>query len=106
MSTKPTHFYTDKPIFGLDIGRSSLKVMQVEHIDKKPTIIGYGTADFDVTAIDNGVIIKPEALAAAMHDLFKHRLKGEITTRRVAMALPADRTFTRFIELPKLAPHG
>lgn len=104
MSSKPTRFYTDKPVFGLDIGRSSLKVMQLDHVGKVPEIVGYGTADFDVHALSEGVIIKPEAISVAMHDLFKHRLVGEITTRRAVMALPGYRTFTRSILLPKLGP--
>lgn len=104
MNVKPIHFYTDKPIFGLDIGRGSLKVMQLEHIAKNPKITGYGSTDFDVRALDNGVIAKPETLAAAMLDLFKHRLNGEITTHRVAMTLPGYRTFTRSIQLPRLGP--
>jgi type IV pilus assembly protein PilM len=102
MSTKPIRFYTDKPVFGLDIGRSSLKVMQLSDPTDDPEIAGYGTADFDVHAIDDGVIVKPEALSEALHDLFEHRLAGEINTRRVVMALPGYRTFTRSIQLPKL----
>lgn len=102
MSTKPIRFYTDKPVFGLDIGRSSLKVMQLEHAGKVPEIVGYGSVDFDIHALSEGVIVKPEAIAAAMHDLFRHRLYGEISTRRAAMALPGYRTFTRSIQLPKL----
>ena len=105
MSTKPIRFYADKPVFGLDIGRSSIKVMQLEHnTGKVPEIIGYGTAEFDVKALNEGVIVKPEAIAEAMHDLFRHKLNGEITTRRTAMALPGYRTFTRSIQLPKLGP--
>ena len=102
MSKKPIRFYTDKPIFGLDIGRSSIKVMQLDHASKVPEIIGYGTVDFDVKALEEGVIVKPESISDAMHDLFKNRLNGEITTRRAAMALPGYRTFTRSIQLPKL----
>ncbi len=102
MSIKPTHFYTDKPIFGLDIGRTSLKVMQLDASGETPEIVGYGTASFDVRAINDGVIVKPEALSDALHDLFKNHMVGEINTRRVAMALPGYRTFSRSIELPKL----
>jgi len=102
MSTKAIHFYADKPVFGLDIGRSSLKVMQLDHTNKRPAIAGYGTADFDVQDMKDGVIVKPEAIAAVMLELFKNKLVGEISTRRVAMALPGYRTFTRSIQLPKL----
>ena len=102
MNAKPIHFFADKPVFGLDIGRSSLKVMQLKNITGKPEIIGYGTADFDTRALDDGVIAKPEEIAQALHDIFQNRLLGEITTRRVAMALPGYRTFTRSIQLPRL----
>jgi type IV pilus assembly protein PilM len=100
--SKPIRFYTDKPIFGLDIGRSSLKVMQLDHASGTPEIVGYGTADFDAQALDEGAIVKPDAIAAAMHDLFENSLHGEITTRRVAMALPGYRVFTRSVQLPIL----
>jgi type IV pilus assembly protein PilM len=103
-TTKPIHFFSDKPVFGLDIGRSSMKVMQLDHTGTVPVIVGYGTVDFDMSALEDGVIVKSEILADAMHDLFKNRLHGEITTRRTAMALPAYRTFTRSLQLPKLSP--
>lgn len=102
MSAKAVRFYSDKPVFGLDIGRSSMKVMQLDHVDSVSQIVGYGTTDFDMSALEDGVIVKPEILADAMHNLFKHQLQGDITTSRVAMALPAYRTFTRAVRLPKL----
>jgi len=106
-TTKPTYFFKNKPLFGLDIGAGSLKVMQLDDetiTSKKPRIVGYGTVRFDTSAIENGVIVKPEVVAEAMHDLFEHQLIGDITTRRVAMAIPAYRTFTRSISLPGLKP--
>ena len=97
-----TYFYQDKQLFGLDIGFSSLKVMQVEWVNKQPTVIGYGIGAFDDKAIKDGVIIDPELVARAAQELFKQHLVGEITTRRVAVAVPASRTFSRGIKLPKL----
>ncbi len=102
MTDKPIRFYSDKPIFGLDIGRSSLKVMQLHGIGGKPEIVGYGTVDFNTKALSDGVIADPSIIAQALHELFENRLYGEITTRRVAMALPGYRTFTRSIQLPRL----
>lgn len=101
MSSKQAYFYKDKPVFGFDIGHGSLKVMQLEP-SKRTKIVGYGTTQFDISAIDNGVIVNPKAIATAMHALFKGHLIGEITTRRVAMALPTYRTFSRSIRLPTL----
>lgn len=97
----------DKPLFGLDVGHGSLKVMQVSTAGKHakmPRITGYGTISFDPAAIDNGVIKKPELIAQTLHRLFEHQLIGEITTRRIAMAIPSYRSFSRSMQLPKLSP--
>ena len=61
MDTKSL-FYRDKPIFGFDIGRSSIKVMQILTDQRSPVVTGYGNAPFDPKAIDKGVIVDPEAI--------------------------------------------
>lgn len=109
---KISNFYHDKPLFGLDIGHGSLKVMQLSQPPYgeslrgyRPKVIGYGFTAFDKEAQDNGVVVKPELIAKSAHDLFKKGLIGDITTRRVSIAIPAYRTFTRALQLPKLQPH-
>jgi type IV pilus assembly protein PilM len=105
---KTTNFYRDKPLFGLDIGHGSLKVMQLaDQPDKKPSqrqpkVVGYGSINFDKSAQEDGVIVKPEIIAKAALEMFEHHLTGDITTKRVALALPSYRTFTRSLHLPKL----
>lgn len=96
------NFYHDKPLFGLDIGFSSMKVMQIEWENKQPTVIGYGVGGFDSSAIKDGVIMNHESIAKSALDLFKNALVGDITTRRVAITVPASRTFSRVMKLPKL----
>ncbi|HET9174041.1 MAG TPA: type IV pilus assembly protein PilM [Candidatus Saccharimonadales bacterium] len=111
-TTKTTNFFRNKPLFGLDIGNGSLKVMQVddETVETKgkshrqPRVIGYGTASFDKAAIDNGVIVQPEIIARATLELFRHHLIGDITARRAAIAIPTYRTFIRSVQLPLLKP--
>ncbi|HSW37728.1 MAG TPA: type IV pilus assembly protein PilM [Candidatus Saccharimonadales bacterium] len=111
---KTPNFFRTKPLFGLDIGNGSLKVMQVEEeprahqnnpkIHKPPQVLGYGTISFNKNAIDSGVIVQPEVIAQAILELFEQRLIGKVTTRRVAISLPAYRSFTRSIQLPALKP--
>jgi len=101
-SMNSTNFYQDKPVFGLDLGFSSIKVMQIDWQSKRNTVTGYGVASFDPAAIKDGIITNPEAIAKVTHELFNKQLIGDITTRRVALAVPAARTFTRTITLPKL----
>ena len=110
-TTKISNFYHDKPLFGLEIGHGSLKVMQVDAGPVKTGVkhapahlIGYGFIDFDTSSQKDGVIVQPEIVAKAALDLFRNHLVGDITTKRVAIAIPAYRTFTRSLRLPKLKP--
>ena len=96
-------FYTDKPLFGLDIGFRTVKVMQVERVGTTHEVNGYGVASFDESAVQNGVIVDFEHIAKSVHQLFSSGIVGEISTRRVAMSVPAARTFSRILSLPLLA---
>jgi type IV pilus assembly protein PilM len=94
-------FYHDEPLFGLDIGHTNVKAMQINHAaGQTPEVTGYGSSDFDAHAIENGVIVKPEIIAKAMHELFEKNLIGSITNKRVACSLPTSRTFSRPMKLP------
>lgn len=101
---KSTNFFRDKPLFGLDIGPDSVRVMQIEQSGKDRVIAGYGCLAFDPKAIVDGVIEKPEVIARAIHDLFDTNIRGSINTKRVAIGIPAARTYSRAIKLPKLDP--
>jgi type IV pilus assembly protein PilM len=108
-TAKIPNFFHDKPLFGLDIGHGSLKVMQLAEQQDKPSVknrhskvIGYGFTRFDKEAQQDGVVARPEVIAQAALNLFKSNLIGDITTNRVALSLPAYRTFTRSLKLPKL----
>lgn len=96
-------FYHDKPLFGLDIGHSTIKAMQVEKgPGKMPAITGYSISEFAPDAIRNGEILKPEVLAEAMHNLFEINMVGTINSRRVVCALPTSHTFSRPMKLPPM----
>ena len=109
-TTKTSNYFHDKPVFGLDIGHGSIKVMQLESAtpigsagkNRKPKVIGYGFTTFDKAAQEDGVVVQPEVIAKAAYELFSGGLKGDITTRRVALAIPAYRTFTRSLQVPRL----
>lgn len=100
-----SNYIKDKPVFGFDIGHSSLKVMQLDSSHQKPRVVGYGTADFEEGAVEDGIIANPEVIAKTTLNLFKNRLIGDITTRRVVMAIPSYRSYSRSIQLPKLKPN-
>lgn len=102
---KTPYFFQSKPLFGLDIGKGSLKIVQLdlEH-PAKPRLVAYGSTTFDSSAIEDGVIVQPEVIAKAAQGLLKHDLVGDLTTRHVAIAIPSYRTFTLSMQLPVLKP--
>lgn len=66
-------------------------------------VTGYGVTSFEAGAIKDGVVVDPETIAKVAYDLFNKHLIGDITTRCVVVAVPAARTFTRTVTLPKLS---
>ncbi len=76
--------------------------MQIAMHNNRQHVTGYGVTAFDPKAIKEGVIVEPEIIAKVAYELFDKNLIGDITTRRVAAAVPAARTFTRSVTLPNL----
>jgi len=101
---KITLLHRDKPLFGIDIGRSSVKVIQLDKSSDpmKPRVIGYGSASTDPHAIEKGVIVDPESIVRSVFDLITKNIVGSISTRRVALSLPNEHCFSRIIPLPKM----
>ncbi len=103
-STAPPLFIKDKPLFGLDVGTGSVKVMQIAYDNKKrPSVSGYGKISFDSKAVKEGEIVDLETVAKATLNLFENHLIGTISTNRVALCIPARRTYARELVLPNLS---
>lgn len=99
------YFYKDRPLFGMDIGSSSIKVMQLETEKQQPHVVGYGVVDFDESAISGGIITQYENIADNIQQMFQNKIIGSISTNRVVMSIPAVYTFSRIINLPRDIGH-
>ena len=94
--------YIDKPVFGFDIGRSSIKVMQISNIKTKSIVTGYGNTSFDPGSVSKGVIKDFEKIAGATFELFTKQFVGTVSTKRVAFSIPNEYSFSRVLNLPKM----
>lgn len=96
-------FYKDKPIIGLDISSTGLKVMSID--SKKWHVDGYGSLDLDPLKIKEaleteGNTFLTESIKSLMSGSVIGTL-GNITS--VAIAVPTARSFTRTFTLPASA---
>lgn len=95
-------FDKNKPVFGIDIGYSSIKIMEISQNGRTPKITGYGYASFDSECFKNGIITDHETLAKTVYELVSSNLVGHLTTRRVVSAVPAGRSYNRILTLPAM----
>lgn len=97
-----TLFFKDRPLFGLDIAPGTIRAWQTTAKKDGLHVVGYGVNSFATEAIKDGIITDPKAVAAAAQELMAKKLVGKVTARRVALAIPVARTYSRTIKLPAL----
>jgi type IV pilus assembly protein PilM len=92
-------FYKDKPLIGLDISQTGIKVMSVD--PKKWLVQGYGSLDLDPAKVQTS-LENPEDtyLADSISSLLKENVIGALNSDHVIVGLPTGRTFSRTFSLP------
>jgi len=91
-------FYTDKPIIGLDISSTGIKVMAVDI--KRWLVLGYGSIDLEPIKVKESLEGESSYLADNIELLLKDRLIGSLPSNHVAIGIPTSRTYSRTFNLP------
>jgi type IV pilus assembly protein PilM len=91
-------FYHDKPIIGLDIGQTGIKVMAVD--PKKWLVTGYGSVDLDPLKVQKSLDSGDSYLADNIRTLIQEKIVGELPSDRVILGVPTSRTFSRTFSIP------
>lgn len=97
-------FYKDKPIIGLDISQTGIKVMAVD--PKKWLVTGYGSTDLDPAKVQASLDNKDTYLGENIKSLITEKLVGELTSDHVVIGVPTGRTFSRTFTVPTSAESG
>ncbi|MFI5240164.1 MAG: type IV pilus assembly protein PilM [Candidatus Saccharimonadia bacterium] len=92
--------YKPEPVFGLDIGSHTVKLVQLKPGGNRPQVMGYGYAEFAVDSIIEGIISDPKPIAEAIKQVMKNPKGGSISARRVNLSVPVAKVFTRTLQLP------
>jgi type IV pilus assembly protein PilM len=91
-------FYKDRPIIGLDISQTGIKVMAVD--PKKWLVIGYGSVDLDPAKVQKSLESSDSYLSENIVSLIKDKLIGELPSDQVVLGIPTGRTFSRTFTVP------
>lgn len=91
-------FYTDKPIIGLDISSTGIKVMAVDA--KKWLVLGYGSMDLEPMKIKESLEGNSTYLADNIQILLKEKLVGSLPSNHIALSVPTTRSYSRTFNLP------
>ena len=91
-------FNTNKPIIGLDISNTGVKIMAID--TTKWLVLGYGSLDLEPVEVKKSLEGDSKYLADNIKLLIKEKLVGVLPSDQVAIALPTDRSYSRTFNLP------
>lgn len=95
-------FSLTKDAFGLDIGSSSIKVVQLKANIEKPFLVTYGSASIPLGFSQSDSDIDVKRLA----EIIKHLVKGtNVNTKNVYVSIPEHQVFSLIVTLPQM-PHS
>jgi type IV pilus assembly protein PilM len=91
-------FSSKKSVLGIDIGTTSIKIVQLTHSDGKHVLDTYGIVDvyFDIDERREENIQKTVTVLKALLE------KSGVTTKKVMASLPTSVVFTTVIDFPKM----
>ena len=92
-------FFKDKPIVGLDISNTGIKIMSID--PQKWLVLGYGSLDLDPEQVKKSLESDSDYLAKAIKLLIQDNIIGSIDSNHIAISVPAARTFSRTFTLPR-----
>lgn len=91
-------FYTDKPIIGLDISNTGIKVMAIDA--KRWLVLGYGSVDLEPIKVKESLEGDSTYLADNIQALIKEKIVGSLPSNHVAIGIPTARSYSRTFNLP------
>lgn len=84
---------------GIDIGGSTIKLVEIKNVSGRASLVTYGYADKPVDKIQGSLLDNPDVLSQMIKDLCA---QSGVTTNKVITALPAAAVFSSIISLPNI----
>jgi len=93
--------FTRKPLFGLDIGSSAVKVVQLREASGGWTLTALASVPLPADVIGEGMIKDPPAVVEAIKAAVA---KAGVTSRVVAIGVSGRELITKKVQLPEVPP--
>lgn len=93
-----------KPIFGLDIGYNSLKVVQVKGEGRGASLVGAAEVAIGENSLTKDGVKDKQKVAQFIRQAVSAAKPRAISARIVASALPESLVFTKTLDLPAMSP--
>jgi len=103
-TAKQRLFLHDKPVAGIDISPTGVKIMAID--PKKWTVFGYGSVDLDPAKLQESLATGNDYLSHAISSLMSNHITGHIPSNHVVISIPTSRTYSRNIVLPRQAENN
>lgn len=91
-------FYKDKPLIGLDISATDIKIMSIDA--GRNAVTGYGIIDLDPLQIKKALDDDNKYLFDNLKSLLETKLVGNLISEEVVLGIPTARTFSRTFNVP------
>lgn len=91
-------FYKDKPIIGIDISNTGIKIMSVDV--KRWLVLGHGATDLDPIKLKESLEGRSTYLAESLKILISEKLIGKLPSNHAVVSIPTAKSFSRTFTLP------
>lgn len=92
-------FYKNKPLVGLDISQTGIKIMAIDQ--KKWLVLGYGSLDLNPGQVQSSLENPNDTyLADSLRSLLENNIVGALHSDHVVVGIPTARTYIRTFSIP------
>ncbi len=91
-------FYKSKPLVGLDISQTGIKVMSIDA--DRMNVNAYGSIDLDPVKVNESLDGKSDYLEINIKALLAKSVLGTLPSSHAVVSIPTGRTFTRTFDAP------
>lgn len=93
-------FFKDKPVIGLEIAPTDMKIMSMNNQHNRRQVTGYGILDVDPNKLKEAVQGDGSYLTENVQELIGKKFIGNLASSQAVVGIPTSKTFSRTFQIP------